>query len=150
MQLLVASPAVAACSRFVIETARADALAAISPSAAASALSASDLWRRRCASATRRLTLCQQQGVYYELRPPLQAHSQGCGGSYHFDETLPDGTPAVYVTPWCVAVDRARRRMYDLRLCAHKAHRLTTSQVPAAYLARAAAKLQSPFSAPVA
>ena len=130
MQLMVDSPAVGACSRFVIETARADALSAVSATAAASAVAASDVWRRRCAAATRRLTLCQQQGLYFDVPPPV-AVSTRCSSSdpFNFEDVLADGTPAVYVTPWCVAIDRARRVMYDVRLCSRNAGtRLTTAQ----------------------
>ena len=42
------------------------------------------------------------------------------GDPFRFTELLADGSPAVYVTPWCVAVDRVSRTMYDARLCASR------------------------------
>ena len=70
VQILVESPVVAACTRFVIETARATALSAISASASMDSINQVNMWRRKCGARMRHLTLCHNQGIYFNVNPP--------------------------------------------------------------------------------
>ena len=70
VQILVESPVVAACTRFVIETARATALSAISASASMDSINQANSWRRKCGARMRHLTLCHNQGIYFNVNPP--------------------------------------------------------------------------------
>ena len=124
-QLLVESAAVASCTRFVVETARATALSAVSAPSSIDAITQADRWRRKCGARVQHLALCQRQGVFFDIKPPSRSVlqpvlTQACGEDVsllNIGDRMPDGSDAVYITPWCVIVDRQDRLMYDGNRC---------------------------------
>jgi hypothetical protein len=138
MQLLFDSPVLSFCSRFVVETARVQALSLLPgtpPVVLISAEQQAALWRGKCEAKVRHLGTCAVLGVYYDVPAPhywpalLPRH---CDVSVHpqWDYSK------VFITPWCVAVDQTSRRMYNARQC------LLLIMTPAERLQQAAAQVR--------
>ena len=112
-QALFDSPVTATCTRFVIETVRAEAMGLVSDSAGSSARVQAALWKRKCAAKVRQLGMCKMHGVFYDMEAPdaWQSISQAaCGG-------IVLSIDQAYMTPGCVVVDRVQRLMFDAHLC---------------------------------
>ena len=110
-QLVHDSPAVADCTRYVVELARTQALAHVSLPASEAAALMAVRWKQRCAAQSQQLSVCSFLGVYYDVRPPPEASQ--CGPI----RVAPIDQSTLYLTPDCVAVDRLERRMYDAHAC---------------------------------
>jgi hypothetical protein len=111
-QALFDSPPTAACTRFVIEVVRAEAMSLVSDSAGAKARVQATRWKRRCAARIRQLGMCKMQGVFYDVAPPANwPELVDCGGI-----TLV-GLQGAYLTPGCVVVDQQQRQMFDAHMC---------------------------------
>ena len=110
-QLVHDSPAVADCTRYVVELARTQALAHVSLEASEAAALMAIRWKQRCAAQSRQLSVCAFLGVYYDVRPPPEAVQCGSLRVVEADQDT------LYLTPDCVAVDRLQRRMYDAHAC---------------------------------
>ena len=110
-QLLHESPAVADCTRYLVEVARVHALAYVSAAESEGAGVHLRRWEQRCHAQTSQLSACAFLGIYFEVEPPDSARS--CGAIRVADADF----GKVYLTPDCVAVDRPTRRMYDAHRC---------------------------------
>ena len=124
-QLLTgASPLVAICTRYLLEDARATLLRGV-PGAAAQAAARAASWRRRCGTKVREASACQLSGAWFRMPPPpLPADARCTAVVLAFNTSTPTlGRDAVYLTPWCMVVDRVRPRVYDGRLCLRAADR---------------------------
>jgi hypothetical protein len=124
-QLVFDSPAVSACSRYIIEVARAEALKAVSENSVNSALLQVATWKTKCESKIRHLSMCNMNGVYYDVPPPSEwpelAATNGCKVINNLpqrEEFQGKGADS-YITPWCTLVDRLNKKMYDANLCVH-------------------------------
>ena len=117
-QLLHESTALADCTRFLVEVARARALSHVSPARAEEAQVLVLKWQQRCHAQSRQLSMCAFLGLYYDVAPPAVAIT--CGSVRVADADF----DTVYLTPDCVAVDRQTRRMYDAHLCVGDANTL--------------------------
>ena len=136
-QLTSDSPLVAVCTRFLIEEARAAALADL-PGGPAAALQAA-AWRRRCEAKVRDASACDFGGLFVQAPPPAawRTLSAGCGVQLQLPARAGDaaylqpmgGGEAAFLTPGCVLVDRVSGQMYDARLCVHTAGREATQSL---------------------
>ena len=120
VQLMFDSPVVSHCSRFIVETARAQALSLLGPAVMKATLDAeqqASLWKSKCHAKIRHLASCSALGLYYDVQPNRTLW-RGMMGR-HCDINLhPEWRDEVaYITPWCIAVDRIQRKMFDARLC---------------------------------
>lgn len=119
-QLHYDSPVLAYCSRFVIEVARAEALSYVSNEASLKALQDAKMWKRKCHTKVKHLTMCSRLGMFYDIPPPQgwkTNYSRQCDVS--LDDSWADKTP--FMTPWCIIVDQQSRTMYDARKCLRNA-----------------------------
>ena len=129
-QAMFDSPATASCTRFVIEVARAEAMALVSDSAGATARVQATKWKRRCAAKIRQLAVCKMHGVFYDVPPPpIWPELAECGG-------ISLSINGTYLTPGCVVVDQQRRLMYDAHLCLAQQKGITISSTNAVLSSR--------------
>ena len=119
LQLLFDSPVASHCSRFVVESARWQALSLFLPPGAAAVQMAAQqaaLWKSKCHAKIRHMASCNRLGVYFEVPPPdswQQLAQRHCDVPVH-----PQWNSAeAFITPWCIAVHQGRGLMYDARLC---------------------------------
>ena len=131
-QLLSDSPLVAVCTRYLVEVARATALATTAQARTAALQAAA--WRRRCGAKVREGAACAHAGLLFDTPPPPFSPAAACRSvsvaslvaTATQQAAVVGGGAAVYVTPQahgCVVVDRAARRFFDGPLCAHLALR---------------------------
>jgi hypothetical protein len=130
-QLVFDSQAVSVCSRYIIEVARSEAMKYVSPSAAQSALLKVAEWKTKCESKLRHLSMCNMNGVFYDIPPPQNWPELAIANGCEISVDLPTRSEfkgkgsGVYLTPWCTLVDRLNRKMYDANLCVYLANRQT-------------------------
>jgi hypothetical protein len=126
VQLLYDSPIVAVCSRYIVEVARSEALNLVSPLSGANAHLQVATWKTKCESKLRHLSMCNMNGIFYDVPPPPNWAALAMENGCKIFLSLPKryfqgkGQDDVYLTPWCIIVDRVRKIMYDANLCAHR------------------------------
>ena len=111
IQLLHESPVIASCSRFVVETARAQTLETVAqnPERAFGAREQAASWKLKCHAKLRHLGSCGMLGLYYDVPPPAawpSLLSEHCVELQNVDAA--EWGQTAYITPWCVAVHRVR------------------------------------------
>ena len=130
-QLVFDSQAVSVCSRYIIEVARSEAMKYVSPSSAQSALLQVAVWKKKCESKLRHLSMCNMNGVFYDVPPPSNWAELAVANGCEITVNLPPRSDfkgrgsGAYLTPWCTLVDRLNRKMYDANLCVYLAKRQT-------------------------
>lgn len=128
-QIVFESHVLASCSRFVIELARAQALDFLNEASSEKVFLQALTWKQKCASKIKHLKMCDFLGIFFDIPPPLNWRDLArpkCSSSVAQEETL--RLDSVYLTPWCVLVNRTSRTIHDASTCI--ANGVSLSQCP--------------------
>jgi hypothetical protein len=114
VQLRFDSPVTAVCTRYLVESALAEARSSSSSGPKVAE------WKRRCEAKIRQLASCDALGIYYDVEPPAPygGGAKGAGdGAEDCGMPLPDASFYYAAGGACVLVDRKNRIMYDGPQC---------------------------------